>query len=339
MSKRNMIQWLNELKNSPVKKTMPILSFPSVQLMGITVKDLISDSKNQAEGMRKIAERVDSLASVSLMDLSVEAECFGSRILVSEDEVPTVIGHVVSSEEDAKALKVPEVGAGRTGIYLDAIQQAVQLIQDRPVFAGVIGPFSLTGRLVDVTEAMIYCYDEPDMMHEVLGKATDFLISYVRAYKERGADGVVIAEPLSGLLSPDLEKEFSAPYVKRIIDAVQDENFIVIYHNCGDKVVYMTESLFGLGAGAYHFGNAIDMEDMLKKAPSDTVIMGNIDPAGEFRNGTPDSIRKATLNLLERCSKYPNFVISSGCDIPPLSKWENIEAYFQAVSDFYKDKN
>ncbi len=338
MSKRNMTQWLNELKASPVKKTMPILSFPSVQLMGITVKDLISDSDNQAEGMKKIADRVDSLASVSLMDLSVEAECFGSKILVSEDEVPTVIGHVVSSEEEAKALKVPEVGAGRTGIYLDAIQKAVKLITDRPVFAGVIGPFSLTGRLVDVTEAMIYCYDEPDMMHEVLGKAAAFLTDYVRAYKERGANGVVIAEPLAGLLSPDLEREFSAPYVKQIIDAVQDENFLVIYHNCGDKVVYMADSLFGLGAGAYHFGNAIDIEDMLKKAPEGTVIMGNIDPAGQFRNGTPESIRKATLDLLERCAKWPNFVISSGCDIPPLSKWENIDAYFGAVADFYRNK-
>ena len=221
---------------------------------------------------------------------------------------------------------------------LDAIAEAKKRISDRPVLAGVIGPFSLTGRLVDVTEAMIYCYDEPDMMHEVLGKAAAFLTDYVRAYKERGANGVVIAEPLAGLLSPDLEREFSAPYVKQIIDAVQDENFLVIYHNCGDKVVYMADSLFGLGAGAYHFGNAIDIEDMLKKAPEGTVIMGNIDPAGQFRNGTPESIRKATLDLLERCAKWPNFVISSGCDIPPLSKWENIDAYFGAVADFYRNK-
>ena len=35
-----------------------------------------------------------------------------------------------------------------------------------------------------------------------------------------------------------------------------------------------------------------------------------------------------------RC-KYPNFVISSGCDIPPASKWENIDAFFKAVDEFY----
>jgi uroporphyrinogen decarboxylase len=60
-----------------------------------------------------------------------------------------------------------------------------------------------------------------------------------------------------------------------------------------------------------------------------------VDPAGQFRNGTPESIRRATLDLLEKCSKYPNFVVSSGCDIPPASKWENNDAFFAAVDEFY----
>lgn len=33
-----------------------------------------------------VADRVDSATSVSLMDLSVEAECFGSTIRYSDDE-------------------------------------------------------------------------------------------------------------------------------------------------------------------------------------------------------------------------------------------------------------
>ena len=75
-----MKKWLEELRLSPVKKALPVLSFPAVQLLGISVKELISDSDRQAKGMQLIAERTDSAAAVSLMDLSVEAECFGSRI-------------------------------------------------------------------------------------------------------------------------------------------------------------------------------------------------------------------------------------------------------------------
>jgi len=75
---------------------------------------------------------------------------------------------------------------------------------------------------------------------------------------------------------------------------------------------------------------------MLPKIPKHIAVMGNIDPAGQFRGGTPESIREATLTLMGRaCAAYPNFVISSGCDIPPLSGWDNIDAFFAAVRDFY----
>ena len=335
--KIDIMQWLAGLNTTGPKKTMPILSFPSVQLMDITVKELISSSEMQARGMKLIADRTDSAASVSLMDLSVEAECFGAKIVTSDDEVPTVVGAVVSSAEDAETLQVPPMFSGRTGIYVDAIKKAVQLITDRPVFAGVIGPFSLAGRLMDVTEAMIYCYEDPDMLKTVLDKCTAFLINYILEYKKVGAHGVVIAEPLAGLLSPALAEEFSEPYVRRIVEKVQDENFIVIYHNCGNGTIQMIDSILRTGCSAYHFGNAIDMREMMKHIPENVIAMGNIDPAGEFRNGTPASIKKATKDLMRDCCKYPNFAISSGCDIPPMSKWENIDAYFEAVSEFYAE--
>ena len=333
--KRDMKQWLEEWKASPVKKAFPVLSFPAVQLMGISVKELISDASAQARGMKLVAEHTDSAASVSLMDLSVEAECFGAEICVSEDEVPTVVGSVVSTEEEAESLEIPLIGSGRTGIYIDAIRQAVKEITDRPVFAGVIGPYSLAGRLMDVTEIMILCYEEPDMVHAVLKKVTRFLTDYCLAYKEAGANGVIMAEPLAGILSPALEEEFSEPYVRELVEAVQDDSFAVIYHNCGGGVSMMASSIASTGAAAFHFGNAVDMEEMLEKMPKDRLVMGNIDPAGQFRNGTPESIREETLALMERCCKYDNFVISSGCDIPPMSKWENIDAFFDAAAEFY----
>jgi uroporphyrinogen decarboxylase len=123
--------------------------------------------------------------------------------------------------------------------------------------------------------------------------------------------------------------------VKRIVDSVQDEGFLVIYHNCGDNTPVMLDSILSTGAAAYHFGNSIDLKQMLDRVPSDTVVMGNLDPAGVLRLGTPASVREATLALLRECHAYPNFVVSSGCDIPPLTPWENIDAFFEAVREYY----
>ena len=336
MTKRNMKNWLEELKNAPKKQALPILSFPCISLLNIPVCELISDGETQAKGMQLIAEKIPSAASVSLMDLSVEAECFGANVRFAENEVPTISGRMISDEDEADALEVPAIGSARSGIYIDAIRKASELILDRPIFAGTIGPFSLAARLLDISEIMMDCYDDPDMVHKVLEKATAFLIEYGKAYKEAGADGIMMAEPVAGLLSPSLEAEFSAPYVKQIVDALQDDSFIIVYHNCGDNVLSMMDSILSIGAGAYHFGNAIDMETVMQKVPSDVIAMGNVDPAGVLRMGTVEDVRSVTLSIMERCCKYNNFVISSGCDIPPMTPWENIDAFFEAVEDFYK---
>ena len=79
----------------------------------------------------------------------------------------------------------------------------------------------------------------------------------INAYKAVGANGVVIAEPLAGLLSPALAQEFSGDYSKRIVEAVRDENFAVIFHNCGNTANITLESMFSNGANAYHFGMSL----------------------------------------------------------------------------------
>jgi len=334
--KYDMKQFLASLPAS--RKPLPLLSFPSAQLLGVSVYDFTHHAHLQTEGILRVAERTDAAAAVCMMDLSVEAEAFGCEIKAVENEVPTVVGTLITDEDEAEALVIPEVGAARTGLYIQAARAAKEKITDRPVLAGIIGPFSLAARLMDMTEIMISCYEEPEMVEAVLEKATDFLCEYAKAYKAAGADGIMMAEPVAGLLAPDLLAEFSSPYVKRIVNAVQDDQFAVIYHNCGGNTVKAIEDILSSGCAAYHFGNAIDMKEMLCAVPQDTVVMGNLDPAGILRLGTPEKVREETLRIMRECCTYDNFVISTGCDIPPMTPWENIDAFFGAVKEYYDER-
>lgn len=332
--KRNMKQWAYDYIHAPEKKAMPILSFPGVQIIGHTVDQLVRSGELQAQCMQAVSERFDTGAAFSLMDLSVEAEAFGAPVCYSEDDVPTVHGILIHDEEEAEALKIPEVGAGRTGECVEGIRKACERIRNKPVLAGIIGPYSLAGRLLDMSEIMLLCFDEPEMVEMILEKAIAFLIQYAKAFKEAGANGICMAEPAAGLLSPTLMDEFSTPYVQKVREAVEDENFIFMYHNCGN-ISPLLDRIRALDMQAYSIGNAVDVEKVLKVIPEDRIVIGNIDPAGTIRSGTPEKIRKETLELLNRCGKYPNFVISSGCDIPPAAPLENIQAFFDAVKEYY----
>ncbi len=329
----NIREILWETARSDSQRALPILSFPAAQKMNVTVEQLVKNPELMAQAMEIVSKETDTLAAVSLMDLSVEAEAFGAAVRFTEDEVPAVIGQLVSDEDEANELEVPELSAGRALMCVEAVRLAKERITDKPVLAGMIGPYSLAGRLMDVTEIMYICFDEPETVHTVLDKAAEYLIRYGQAMKDAGANGIMMAEPLAGILSPDMAEEFSVPYVKRIVDALQDDEFAVLYHNCGNSVLSMLEPIFSQGAAAYHFGNAIDMEKVMEQAPADVLCMGNIDPSAQFAHGTPETMTEATKALLEKCGGYKNFVPSSGCDIPAHAKWENIQAFFEALKN------
>lgn len=328
----NVRQFLWDSAAALPRRAMPILSFPAVQKMNATVQELVSSAELQAQAMEIIARETDTLAAVSLMDLSVEAEAFGAKVVFRDHEVPAVQGQLIADEDDAANLTVPTLDQGRAGVCVAGVRLAKERIADKPVLAGMIGPYSLAGRLMDVTEIIYTCYDEPETVHAVLDKVCEYLIAYGQAFRSAGADGVVMAEPLAGILSPDMAAEFSHPYVKRIFDALRTDDFAVIYHNCGNTVEHMLPQIFALGADAYHFGNASNMEHILAAAPGDALCMGNIDPAGQFVHGTPESMTAAVAQLLEQCGKYRNFLPSSGCDVPAGAKWDNIQAFYAAVA-------
>ena len=335
----NMEKWLSEQIANKDKSALPLLSYPAIQLMFINVDELCYDPNCQAIGMKLLADRYDMCLAGGYMDLSVEAEAFGANCVHKRDEIPTITGRLVETQEEADALKVPEVGDGRTGIAVEGIQKAKVLIEDRPVFANCCGPFSLSGRLMDVNEILLMTLEDPDLVHTVLEKSTEFIIKYIKAFKEVGADGVIMAEPLAGLLSPSLMQEFSTDYVKKIVAEVQDEEFLIMYHNCAGGMERKIDETIDTGCKMFHYGDMADMPKILEQMPKDVMILGNISPSAVFKADSSHRMAVSTQNLLVQCMSYDNFMISSGCDIPADTSIKNIDTFFEVVEKgYYKAK-
>ena len=120
---------------------------------------------------------------------------------------------------------------------------------------------------MNVNEIMVHCFDDPEMVHIILRKATDFILKYAKALKNIGADGIILSEPLAGLLSPPLIREFSSEYVHEIVSTLQEKHFIVIYHNCGNSVPFLLDAIVDTGCFAYHFGDSVDILPILERIP------------------------------------------------------------------------
>jgi uroporphyrinogen decarboxylase len=333
--KINMKQWVADIIHQKEVTAMPVMTHPGIELNGNTVREAVSNGKVHAEAVIKLTQAYQSAAACTIMDLTTEAESFGAEIAFSDEAVPAVVGHMLTDVKSINELQVPSLSAGRIPQYLKANLLAARAIQDRPVFAGCIGPFSLAGRLYDMSEIMVLIYEHPDEAHTLLAKCTQFIEKYCEALKQTGVNGVLMAEPAAGLMSNDDCKTFSSAYVKYIVNKVQDDNFIVVLHNCGNQG-HCTEAMVETGAAAYHFGNKCQMEEVIKEVPPTALAMGNLDPVSLFKDGTPEQMRKATLDLLEKTRQYPNFVLSSGCDTPPHTPIENVNEFFKALDDWNK---
>ena len=338
MSKFNMKQWAKDLIANNKVAAIPIMTHPGIELIGKTVRDAVTDGQVHYEAIKALYEKYPSAASCVIMDLTVEAEAFGAEVVFPENEVPSVTGRLLTDEAAIETLQVPDVNKGRVPEYLKANRLAAEHLTDRPVLAGCIGPYSLAGRLYDMSEIMMLIYINPDAAKMLLAKFSEFITNYCLALKEAGANGVVMAEPAAGLLSNEDCQQFSSEYVKDIIAKVQDDDFAVILHNCGNTG-NCTQAMVYTGAMGYHFGNKIDMVEALKEVPADALAMGNLDPVSVFKMGSAALMKKETMALLEATKDYPNFVLSSGCDTPPHTPFENIDAFYSTLDEFNQSRN
>ena len=331
--KINMRQWVADVIQRKEVTALPVMTHPGIELNGHTVRQAVSDGRVHYEAVMTLTRRYPSVAAATIMDLTTEAEAFGAEITFSDNAVPAVSSRLLPDVESIYRLQVPSLKAGRIPAYLKANLLAAKAIDDRPLLAGCIGPFSLAGRLYDMSEIMVLIYEHTEAAHLLLQKCTDFIEKYCQALKMTGANGVVMAEPAAGRMSNDDCKTFSSQYVKRIVERVQDDDFIVVLHNCGNTG-HCTEAMVATGAAAYHFGNKCKMEEVIKEVPPTALAMGNIDPVSVFKDGSPELMRQTVSGLLGQMRDYPNFVLSSGCDTPPHTPMANVDAFFESLAAF-----
>jgi uroporphyrinogen decarboxylase len=309
---------------------MLIAVSPGLRFCGGTMRQLVTNPAMQFAAQAALHERYGTPFLLSAMDLSVEAEAFGSPVAISDTEVPTVTGRLVTSSAQALALKVPKPGDGRTSVYLETVRRLRRVSPDCLVLAGCIGPFSLAARLAGVGEALELTLTEPELMHSLAETSAQFLAAYAQAFRQAGADGLIMAEPAAGLLSPRGMSQFSSAYVRKIGESVHNGHFALILHNCAAKLLHLP-ALLESGLATFHFGAPMDLPAALAKVPPGVVLCGNLDPTAVFCQTAPQEAARRATALLELTEAFPNYVISSGCDVPASAKIENLDAFYQAI--------
>lgn len=73
----------------------PLAGYPALRMVGTTAPAALNDPEEQSRALLRLAERINSDAIMTLMDVSVEAEGLGAAVRYSDTESPSVTGHLL----------------------------------------------------------------------------------------------------------------------------------------------------------------------------------------------------------------------------------------------------
>ena len=107
----NVDNWISDIINVRERCTVPIMTHPGIEMIGATVKDAVQSGEKHAQAIYELSKKYPSKAATVIMDLTVEAEAFGSSIAFPENDMPHILGSLVDSES-IEGLQIPSLSSG-----------------------------------------------------------------------------------------------------------------------------------------------------------------------------------------------------------------------------------
>jgi Uroporphyrinogen-III decarboxylase len=261
------------------------------------------------------------------------------------DQAPEVVRHPVSTPDDVDRLRVPAdvatVGAVPLMLAFSRLQQQAGL----PVSVHLGGAFTRAIAIVPPGVFFRWIRRSPDLVHQVLRVATDFLLAVARLWVSIFPGATLVGStdaPAESnyLLSPDQFREFSLPYLVEVHEKALGMGFQSFYaHLCGDHNANLpawTEvPLARPGAvGTMSFGHEVPLERAIEVFGERAVIMGNIDP-GRLQLGEVEEIRESVRHAVTVGKRAPRgYILAPGCELPVHTPPYHLHTFVQACREF-----
>ena len=178
--------------------------------------------------------------------------------------------------------------------------------------------------------AKSFCFQQPEVAHQLLQKITDTTIAYLKRKVEKGVSAVQVFDSWGGMLSPEDYREFSWKYINQIVEALSPVVPVVVFaKGCWFALEEMAESK----VSALGVDWTITPELARKFTQNKVTLQGNFDPAR--LHSSPETIKKMVNEMIHRFGK-DQYIANLGHGILPNIPLENAEAFIRAVVDWKK---
>lgn len=277
-------------------------------------------------------------AAILFSDILTVPDAMGLGLYFAEGEGPK-FERPLSTEAAIKALRVPDIGKDLKYVT-DAVSQIRKALDGRVPLIGFSGsPFTLSCYMVeggssdDYAKVKTLMYNEPKLMHHILGVTAEAVTQYLNAQIEAGAQAVMIFDSWGGVLSHAAFHEFSLAYTQRIVDGlIKEKDGVkipsIVFTKGGGLWI---ESIANTGCDAVGLDWTMDIGIARQKVGDKVALQGNMDPAVLF--ASPDAIHAEVERILASYGYGSGHVFNLGHGISQYSNPEHAAALVAAVHE------
>ena len=271
-------------------------------------------------------------AAIIFSDILVIPEAMGLPYELIEKKGP-FFPKTITSAADIEALIQGEDAASELGYVYDAIKRTKEMLANRVPLIGFSGaPWTLLAYMIEgqgsktFSRSKAFLYRNPKEAHQLLDKITTSTIAYLKGKISAGVDVVQVFDSWAGLLNKSLYKEFCMPYLKRIVDAI-DEVPVIVF---AKGAYFAVEDLMTLNPDILGLDWTYEASEFRNRFGNDQVVQGNLDPCVLY--APVQDIEQKTKEMIKTFNG--RHICNLGHGVYPDTPLEGVRAFLNTVKSY-----
>ncbi len=318
--------------NVPQLPFMPIFMRFCAKQAGVKYRNFILDVETHCQANIQIAERFQSCWVNVMSDPYCELEAYGARIEYPEDNLP--LDKIILYPEIDRLKQLPRIDYDMAKRCRDRIEQIAYYrtsAADAFLITGwVEGPIAEYCDLRGMEGAFLDFYDNPALMKQSIRIILDNAREFIGRQIDAGADCIGIGDAAASQIGHDLYMEFVFDGECELVEYIHSRGALAKLHICGNTGGILRD-MIATGADIIDIDHMVDnYPDQMQYLKPTQFFCGNIDPVSIIRNGSEEQIIQAVKNIIHVTGK--KMIISGGCEIPPDTPPEHIDAMNHAIA-------